>query len=108
MNKTYEVSSDRSNYQLKNIPIYIEENIKMEDYFEYYYPNTLVLSMDSILCEYLYYYDVSNCENVSAKISQIFNKHGFYYEFGSNWYLYAVPLARESRIQNENNRKEIS
>ena len=95
MNKTYEVSLEKCNYKLKNIPIFIEENMKIEDYFEYYYPNTLALSMDSSLCEYLYNYDVPGCEKVVDKISKIFNKHDFYYNFGSNWYLYAVPLSKK-------------
>lgn len=95
MNKTYEISLEKCNYKLKNIPIFIEENVKIEDYFEYYHPNTLVLSMDSKLCEYLYSYDVPGCEKVADKISKIFNKHGFYYNFGSNWYLYAVPLSKK-------------
>ncbi len=102
MNKTYEVSLERCNYNLGNIPIFIEENMKIEDYFEYYYPNTLVLSMDSRLCEYLYYYDVPDCEKVADKISKIFNKHGFYYDFGSNWYLYAVPLSKKNLFKTLN------
>ncbi len=100
MGKTYEVALENSNYHLKNIPIFIEENMKIEDYFEYYYPNTLVLSMDSILSEYLYNYDVPDCEKVADKISKIFAKHGFYYDFGTNWYLYAVPLSKESSDKN--------
>ena len=45
----------------------------------------------SILTPYLYYYDVPGCKEVAEKITKIFNKHGFYYEFGTNWYLYAEP-----------------
>ena len=102
MDKTYEVSLERCNYKLGNIPILIEENMKIEDYFEHYYPNTLVLSMDTRLCEYLYYYDVPDCEKVTDKISKIFNKHGFYYDFGSNWYLYAVPLSKKNLLKTLN------
>ena len=95
MNKAYYIGGEKANYKLGSIPVFIEENMKIEDYFDYYYPNTLALSMDSTLSEYLYNYDVPNCEEVADKIRQIFNKHGFYYNFGSNWYLYAVPLKKD-------------
>ena len=58
MDKCYYVSKEKTNYMLNNIPICIEENIKMEEYFEFCNSKTLTLSMDSILCEYLYYGDV--------------------------------------------------
>lgn len=95
MNKSYAVSLERCNYHLGNVPLVIEENVKLEDYFPYYYPNTLALCMDSKLSEYLYHYDVPNCEEVADEITKIFRKHGFYYEFGSSWYLYAVPLDKK-------------
>ena len=92
MNKLYYVSEEKHNFMLNNIPICIEENVKMEDYFEYCNNKTLALSMDCTLCEYLYYGDVIDAEMVQKKISKIFEKHGFYYDFGSSWYLYAKPI----------------
>lgn len=95
MNKRYYVDEEKSNFKLSNIPVCIEENIKMEDYFEFCNKKTLALSMDSRLNEYLYYYDVPGCKEVAEKITKIFNKHGFYYEFGTNWYLYAEPKPKK-------------
>ncbi len=92
MNKRYYVDDKKTNFKLLNIPICIEENVKMEDYFEFCNKKTLTLSMDSRLNEYLYYYDVPGCKEVADKISKIFKKHGFYYDFGSNWYLIAEPI----------------
>ena len=92
MNKCYYVSNEKANYKLSNIPIFIEDNIKMEDYFEFCNSKTLTLSMDSVLCEYLYYGDVPDSEKVQNKITSIFEKHGFYYDFGSCWYIFAEPL----------------
>ena len=91
MNKRYYVDDKKTNFKLLNIPICIEENVKMEDYFEFCNKKTLTLSMDSRLNEYLYYYDVPGCKEVADKISKIFKKHGFYYDFGSNRYLIAEP-----------------
>lgn len=92
MNKLYYISEKNSNFMLSNIPITIEENVKMEEYFEFYNTYTLTLSMDSKLCEYLYYGDFVGAQDVQKKIRDIFKKHGFYYDFGSSWYLYAKPL----------------
>ena len=92
MNKVYYVSKENSNFMLNNIPIIIEDNVKMEDYFEFYNAKTLTLSMDSTLCDYLYYGDVLGAKDVQNRIRNIFKKHGFYYDFGSNWYLFAEPL----------------
>ena len=50
--------------------------------------------MDSILCEYLYNYDVPGCEEVVKRVDQIFKKHGFYYDFGSNWYIFTKELSK--------------
>ncbi len=94
MNKCYYVSKEKANFMLKNIPICIEENIKMEEYFEFCNSKTLVLSMDSILCEYLYYGDVPDSQKVRKKITNIFEKHGLYYDFGSCWYIFAESLNR--------------
>ena len=43
MNKRYYVDDKKTNFKLLNIPVCIEENVKMEDYFEFC---TLTLSMD--------------------------------------------------------------
>ena len=91
MDKLYYVSEKSHNFMLDNIPVFIEENVKMEEYFEFCNSKTLTLSMDSTLCEYLYYGDVVNAEKVQDKIGKIFERHGFYYDFGSCWYLYAKP-----------------
>lgn len=88
MNKLYYVN-DNYDKLVNNTPIKIEEDIDVSEYFDYYNKDTLTLSMDARLSEYLYNYDVPGCEKVAEKISKIFNKHGFYYEFGSSWYLYA-------------------
>ena len=81
---------------LNNIPVFIEEKVKMEDYFEFCNSKTLDLSMDSTLCEYLYYGDFMGAEKVQNKIKEILEKHGFYYDFGSNWYLYAKPINNQN------------
>ena len=94
MNKLYYVSDEKHNFMLNNIPVCIEENVKMEDYFEYCNNKTLALSMDSTLCEYLYYGDFIGAEEVQKKVNEIFKKHGFYYDFGSSWYLYAEPISK--------------
>lgn len=94
MNKVYYVSEENPNLKLGKIPICIEDNVNMEEYFEYCDKNTLSLSMDSILCDYLYYGDVFKADVVRKNVSDIFEKHGFYYEFGSSWYIFAVPLGK--------------
>lgn len=99
MNKLYYIDEEKANFKLGKIPICIEDNIDMEEYFEYCDKKTLTLSMDSILCEYLYYGDVANAVIVQNRVSDIFENHGFYYDFGSNWYIFAVPLRKEE--QNE-------
>lgn len=99
MNKCYSVSEKNSNFMLGKIPIYIEDNIDMEKYFEYCDKKTLVLSMDSILNEYLYYGDVPNADIVRNRVSDIFEDHGFYYDFGSNWYIFAVPLEKSDESE---------
>ena len=98
MDKLYYVSDEKHNFMLKNIPICIEENIKMEEYFEFCNTKTLALSMDSTLCEYLYYGDFIGAEEVQKKVNEIFEKHGFYYNFGSSWYLYAEPINKSNDI----------
>lgn len=95
MNKVYYVSEEKSNFKLGKIPICVEEYINIEEYFEYIDKSPLVLSMDSILDEYLYYGDVPNATIVKNRVSDIFKKHGFYYDFGSNWYIFAVPLRKD-------------
>ena len=67
MNKCYYVSEEKASFKIRNIPICIEDNIKMEEYFEFCDTKTLTLSMDSKLCEYLYYGDVRNNFARSAK-----------------------------------------
>ncbi len=94
MNKCYYVSEEKANFKIRNIPICIEDNIKMEEYFEFCDTKTLTLSMDSKLCEYLYYGDVPDTREVQDKIRKIFKKHGFYYDFGSSWYLFAKPIEK--------------
>ena len=94
MDKCYYVSKEKENFKINNIPICIEENVKMEEYFEFCNTKTLALSMDSKLCEYLYYGDFLGAEEVQNKIRKIFQNHGFYYDFGSCWYLYAKPIRK--------------
>lgn len=89
LNKRYTVREEDHTYKIKNTPIFVEENIKVEDYVEYYNKRTLTLVMDSILCEYLYYKDVEDSDIVSKKIDDIFLKHGFYVEFGSSSSIFA-------------------
>lgn len=89
MNKCFYVDEDNYNQIINNIPIHIEKNVKVKDYLEYYNKDTLTLSMDSTLNEYLYYYDIEGCEEVSNKVSDIFEKHGFYYDFGASYILKA-------------------
>ena len=96
MDKLYYVSDEKHNFMLNNIPICIEESVKMEDYFEYCNNKTLALSMDSTLCEYLYYGDFIGAEEVQKRVKEIFEKHGFYYDFGSSWYLYAKPINKQN------------
>ena len=88
-NKRYSVDEENSNLNLSNIPVYIEKNMKMQDYFDYYNKRTITIAMESRLREYLYCYDVPGCEKVAEKISEIFKKHGFYYDFGESWSLIA-------------------
>ena len=100
MDKIYYIDERKiPNLYLGKVPVCVEENFKIEDYFEYYNNKTLALSMESRLSEYLYNYDVPDCEEVSDRISKIFEKHGFYYEFGANWYLYAEPKNNDDRNQ---------
>lgn len=92
MNRIYYVDEKNPNFKIGKIPIHIEENVDVEEYFDYCDKDTLTLSMDSILCEYLYYGDFPGASTVIKKVNNIFEKHGFDYEFGSSWYIYAVPL----------------
>ena len=88
LNKRYMVDEEHYTYKFKNTPIVVEENIKVEDWVEYYNKKTLTLVMDSILCEYLYY-DVPGSDIVYKKVSDIFKKHGFNIEFGSSYIIFA-------------------
>lgn len=92
MNNLYYVDEDKCKKRIKNIPICVEENVPVEEYLEYYNKDALTLCMDSRLCEYLYYYDVPGCEEVAKKVEEIFEKHGFYSEFGTNIILIAEEI----------------
>lgn len=89
LNKRYSVDEKNFTYKFNNTPILVQENIKVEDYLEYYNKKTLTFSMDSILSEYLYNQDVPGCKKVINKIDEIFKKHGFYMDFGSNVIVFA-------------------
>lgn len=89
LNKRYMVDDENYTYKFKNVPISVEDNIKVEDWVEYYNKKTLTLVMDSILCEYLYYNDVEDSDVVSKKVYDIFEKHGFNIEFGNSCIIFA-------------------
>lgn len=89
MNKCYSIDEEKPSIVIKNTPIRIEDNVNVADYFEYYNENTLTLAMDSILCDYLYYYDVPGCEEIADTVFGIFEKHGFHHDFGNSTTVYA-------------------
>lgn len=92
MNKRYYIDEDNFDIMAGKAPIHIEDNVKVEDYFEYYTKESLTLSMDARLNEYLYYYDVPGCVEVADRVDKIFKKHGFYMDFGTNYLLLAYEI----------------
>ena len=98
MNKCFYVDENEYTKKINDIPVYIKENINVEDCLEYYNKESLTISMDSRLNEYLYYYDVEGCKEVSEKIDKIFKKHGFYYDFGTSYILIAYESNGKLRI----------
>ena len=89
MNKLYYINEDKCKKKINGMPLCVEGNVPVEEYSEYYNKDSLTLQMDSRLNEYLYYYDVPGCEEVADRVEQIFEKHGFYSDFGSNVILIA-------------------
>jgi len=93
MNKRYsfyDLSNDLPKILFDNkIPIYLENNIDVKEFIEYSNPKTLTLVMEGELNAYLYYRDVYDERNIYSKITKIFEKYGFYMEFGSNCVIYA-------------------
>ena len=68
--------------------VYVEENIDPKDYCEYA-GNILSLSTEGFL------YDAINYgfewdSKIPDELSEIFHKHGYYYEMGTSWFLTAV------------------
>lgn len=89
MNNLYYIDEVNPTTMIKKTPVRIEENVDVAEYLDYYNKDTLTLSMDSILCEYLYYYDVPGCEEIADKVFKIFEKHGFFHDFGTNTTIFA-------------------
>ncbi len=89
LNKRYSINEENYTYKFKNTPILVEDNINVEEWLEYYNKKTLTFSMDSVLNEYLYWYDVPDCRIVTEKIDKIFAKHGFYKDFGTSYIVFA-------------------
>jgi hypothetical protein len=83
-NKKYYVDEDNYTRKIKGVPICIEDNVKVEDYLTYYEKDSLNFVMEGRLCEYLYYRDVSESEKITNKIYKIFDKYGYYLDFGSS------------------------
>lgn len=97
MNKLFYVDENDYTKKINNIPVHIEENINVEDWLEYYNKESLTICMECRLNEYLYYYDVEGCQEVSEKIDKIFKKHGFYYDFGTSYIL--IAYEENSKLQ---------
>lgn len=83
-NNLYYIDENKCCKKNKRIPIYVEKNVKVEDYLEYYEKDSLNFVMEARLCEYLYYYDVEGADKVSNKIKKIFKKYGYYLDFGTS------------------------
>lgn len=83
-NNLYYIDEKKCRKKIRRIPIFVEKNVKVEDYLEYYEKDSLNFVMEARLCEYLYYYDVEGADKVSNKIKRIFKKYGYYLDFGSS------------------------
>lgn len=90
MNKCFYVSEKDYTKKVNNIPIKIDESRKVEEDLDYYNKDTLTICMDSRLCEYLYYYDIPGCKEVSEKVNNIFLEHGFILDFGASYIAIAI------------------
>lgn len=90
MKKRFYIDEDKCQQKINNIPIVVEDNVDVRDYLEYYNKDTLTLCMESRLNEYLYYYDVEGCKEVAEKVDEIFEKHGFFSDFGTSYILIAM------------------
>lgn len=93
MNKLYYINEDKCREKINGLPLCVEDNVLVEEYLEYYNKKSLTLCMDSRLHEYLYNYDVPGCEEVAKRVEQIFEKHGFYSDFGTS----IILIAEESK-----------
>lgn len=68
--------------------LYLYENKNPRDYMKYANQETLSMAFDGLL------YDVVNdfgqmFPRMYDEFEKLFDKHGYYYELGSNWYLNA-------------------
>jgi|LSQX01.3.fsa_nt_gb lipocalin len=68
--------------------IKIIDGIKGSDYFEYANDETVSMSFEGPLYMALNYGPV----NIERKFSEVFNKHGMYYELGNTWNLAAFEV----------------
>lgn len=89
-NKKYYVDYNEKN--LENFPLRIEENVDVSEYLEFYEKDSLNVIMEGRLQEYLYYKDVKDSDKVIKKVTQIFKKYGYYYDFGTSITLMAKKI----------------
>lgn len=62
---------------------FVEDGHSPLEQFEYGNPETLSMTFDGPLCSSLYYGEYG--WGVHEKVTEICNKHGYYWEFGHHW-----------------------
>lgn len=73
--------------------VYVEDNKNPKDYFQYA-GDYLSMSFEGPLYDVVNcYFDIPGNQKLEAEFSNIFHKHGFYYELGHSWSLTAVKIA---------------
>ena len=70
--------------------VYVEDNKDPKDYFEWAGKH-LSMSFEGPLYDIVNgYFDIPGTQKLEAEFSDIFHKHGFYYELGNAWNCTAV------------------
>lgn len=94
----YSVSNnDNFDIMYDNIKIKYESSPVFNEMFNDYNKSEMAVSMDCKLNEYLYNYDVPGCEKICNDLDKLFEKYGYFIDFGSNWYFYLVKIPNKNK-----------
>lgn len=71
--------------------LYEYDNKNPKDYFEYAHPATLSMSFEGRLYSVLNGY-TRGCVKLEDELRQLFEKYGYYFEYGHSWNLSAYKI----------------